>query len=263
VNLLSYFTVHRATTEDSLLRLQRFRYEIYIEELGKQLPWADHRRRLLTDPDDLDAHHFYCATPFGAIVGCARLHVSPNIPSHVQTNLGLSAFLAEYPLPAGYISQLMFSRGLRGKGGAMKLLADIYLFGRSTGGGVCFNHCNPKLVRYYERIGLHKFGRPFLDPHVGTQIPMVQILEDEAHYQEIGSFLARHCKQFPNDAESVAYLRNWFLNTLAYSASEGPAVPANTSSVLQSSGSRTNPSGTPLFTQISSERLEFKYVDSP
>jgi N-acyl-L-homoserine lactone synthetase len=218
VDILSLLTVHQATTAESLLRLQRFRYKIYIEELGKQLPWTDHRRRLLTDPDDQHALHFYCTTLFGSIVGCARLHVSPHIPVHVLADLGLGKFFTEYTRPAGYVSKLMFKRGLRGKGGALKLLAHLYLFGRSTGGVLCFNHCNPKLVRYYERMGLHKFGKPFLDPYVGTQIPMVQILEDEAHYRQKGSFLAKHCRKLSNSPESIEYLRNWFLTKLAYKA---------------------------------------------
>jgi hypothetical protein len=210
-----------------LIRVQRFRYEIYIEELRKQLPWADHKRRLLTDPDDLNALHFYCTTPFGSIVGCARLHVSPNIPGHVQAALGLETFFAEYTRPTGYISKLMFKRGLRGRGGALKLLAHLYLFGRSTGGVLCFNHCNPKLVRYYERMGLRKFGRPFIDPYVGTQIPMVQILEDEDHYRQKGSFLAKHCHELSNNPESIEYLRNWFLNRLVYKASADSILSEN------------------------------------
>jgi hypothetical protein len=235
---LAFLVVRQVSTSESLLRLQRFRYQIYIEELGKQLPWADHNRRLLAGPEDATALHF-CATLFGSIVGCVRLHVSPNIPSRVTADLGLQSFFSEYSLPTGYISQLMIKPGLRGKGGALKLLAHLYVFGRSTGGVLCFNHCDPRLVRYYERMGLHKFGRPFIDPNIGKQIPMVQILEDEDHYRQKGSFLYWYCHKLSNDPASIKYLRNWFLKELEYK-SDLPTMAMNKSPAIKTAAATAN-----------------------
>src|ERR1700678_184693 len=58
------------------------RYRIYIQELKKNLPWADHENGRLPDPYDTEgATHFVVSRKGGQLVGCVRLHLGTSIPA--------------------------------------------------------------------------------------------------------------------------------------------------------------------------------------
>ncbi len=212
----------QASTAAELEEVQRFRYRIYVEELGKPLDTADHGRKALIDPLDDGALHFSCRTRCGELVGTARLHLatSPAFPACIAALLGIGPFLAEHGLPVGFISKLMIDPGLRGRGATLHLLSHIYREGRDQGAVVCFSHCQPKWVPLYEKLGVRRFGWVFHDAAAGTQVPMVQLLEDEAHYRHCGSPLLKDCLAYENDAARVRELRDWFLIRMAWQGAE-------------------------------------------
>ena len=65
-------SVQIATTDAELVEIERFRYSIYIDEMHKPLPWANHVERRLPDADDHDALHTYIRED-ADVVACARL----------------------------------------------------------------------------------------------------------------------------------------------------------------------------------------------
>lgn len=212
----------QSSTAAELEEIQRFRYRIYVEEFGKPLDTADHRKKALIDPLDGGALHFSCRKPGGELIGTARLHLAPPaaFPDRVSALLGIGPFLADHGSPVGFISNLMIDPDLRGSGAVLDLLSYIYRKGRNQGAVVCFSHCQPKWVPLYEKLGLHRFGRPFHDSATGAQVPMVQMLEDEAHYRNCGSPLLSECLAYENDAARVRELRNWFLIRMAWAGNE-------------------------------------------
>jgi putative hemolysin len=51
--------VRIAQSEAERARIFRFRYAVYIQEMGKQFPFADHAQRLLSDPLDRNGVHLF------------------------------------------------------------------------------------------------------------------------------------------------------------------------------------------------------------
>jgi predicted GNAT family N-acyltransferase len=186
--------------------LERFRYDVYIVELKKALPQADHLSCRLPDVDDDSAYHFVATTKQDEVLGCVRLHISPEVPESARRNLRLDFFLAGYDEPYGYVSKLMVQRTLRGKSVALQMMEAMVEFSRTgfMNAEVCFFHCSPRLVGLYESYGFRRFGLPFADPHVGLQVAMYFIPGDVEYFERIGSPLLRvargrpipkHCKE--------------------------------------------------------------------
>ena len=188
-------------SELELDELERFRYRIYIEELGKSLPGADHARHRLGDADDASAFHFIAHSDGGDVVGCVRLHMAPDIPANCIAQLGLARFAAAHDRAFGYVSKLMIQRDLRGLGIAQELMRHMVRFGHSAPffGETAFFHCHPRLVPTYERVGFRRFGRIFRDPHVGRQVPMHIVGGDVAHFERCRSSLLRTAREFRID----------------------------------------------------------------
>ena len=60
-----------AETEDEKRAVYRFRYSVYVEEMGKYKSVADHAQRLFYEPCDAHSRIFY-ATENGEVVATAR-----------------------------------------------------------------------------------------------------------------------------------------------------------------------------------------------
>lgn len=188
--------------------LEQFRYEIYIAELQKSLPGADHFRRRLPDEHDATAYHFLAASKRNSIDGCVRLHMTPHVPEQSQRALALDKYLDGYSYPVGYVSKLMVRRSLRGGTTARQLMEAMVEFSRNEyeNAEICFFHCNPKLVRLYAYYGFRQFGEAFHDPAVGAQVPMYFMPGDVEHFKSIGSPLYPTAKRRPIPQDLKAYL---------------------------------------------------------
>ncbi len=201
-------SVQIATTDAELVEIERFRYSVYIDEMHKPLPWADHRERRLPDAEDHDALHTYIRGD-AEVVACARLHIG-RVPHVAMEQLGIGGIVSALPPPVFFMSKLMVGTTLRGSIHARALMAQQFQYAVQRGGLVGFCTCRPELVQYYRRVGLFRFGEPCVDEFVGRQIPLV-ILNDAIHFDRAGSYLASIAREHPGDAASLLSLQHEFL----------------------------------------------------
>lgn len=197
----------------NLEEIERFRYSIYVAEQDKPLPAADHRARRLPDADDSAALHFCVHNDARSLVGYARMHYAQAIPAPTVSRLGLGDLLAEAPQSLGFISKLMVDKSLRGRTNAVRLIMSMIQYGCDRfpdAEGAVF-HCSSELVPLYTRMGFRPFGRPFIDPHVGLQTPMVAIFRDFEHFEECGSPIALIVQDLSPTGESSERFYDYFL----------------------------------------------------
>ena len=72
--------IHLAETQEEKDAVYRFRYEIYVDEMGRYGAAADHERQLLVEPEDETARIFYAAQD-GEVVATSRLSWGATRPS--------------------------------------------------------------------------------------------------------------------------------------------------------------------------------------
>jgi predicted GNAT family N-acyltransferase len=196
-----------ARTEEELLALQRLRYRIYVGEQKKDAPGADHPRQLLASQDEETGHHFLLGDRPLEPVGCVTLHLGRHIPREARRWLGIERFLEADGYRGGYVSKLMLDRSMRGHGAAIPLLLAMMAFGHRAGGDYAVFHCNPRLVPLYEHLGFERFGRPFVEPHVGPQVPMVNLFCDAAHFRRAAAALREAVVPYGGAPERIRWLR--------------------------------------------------------
>lgn len=217
-----------------LEEIERFRYSIYIAEQHKPLPAADHVTRRLPDADDKAALHFCIRNASGKLVAYARLHCMENIPALAVARLDLGGLLRQSPETIGFISKLMVDKSLRGRTNAVRLIMSMIQYSCDRfkhGEGAAF-HCSSELVPLYTRMGFRVYGKPFIDPHVGLQTPMVVIFRDVEHFEKCGSPIASVLRPLAPHDEQLARFRDYFLvqrafrpeNQILTPASQQPAV---------------------------------------
>jgi hypothetical protein len=172
--------VFRAQSEQDREDLFRFRYGVYVEEMGRYRGIADHRGRRLVEPED--AHSvLYGAREDGQVVGTSRLTFgSDGFSSRQIEQYSLGPFLSEAPAQLMAVGErLMVAPHLRGSPVAPKLrdlsIEDI----EASSVQLVFGNCEPHLLS----MNLSAGGRTYAEQNINSEeagylIPLVFLVGD-------------------------------------------------------------------------------------
>ncbi|MBF0268336.1 MAG: cyclic nucleotide-binding domain-containing protein [Alphaproteobacteria bacterium] len=192
--------ISQARSADEREAVWRFRYGVYVEEMGKiALANADHKRRFLADELDEDALILY-AQEGDAVVATLRINNAKRtrLPPALETAYRLSRFSAIAPERLSFSSRLMVARDLRGSVALHKILSRAYELGLESGVVYDFCYCAPALIELYEHLGYRPYTENFLDPEVGYRVPLILALKDAAHLEAVQSPFWRKLKNRPD-----------------------------------------------------------------
>jgi hypothetical protein len=193
-------TVHTAKTREEREAIYRFRYHVYVEELGRELGGVDHEAKTVTDEDDEKdfSIHIYTGTP-EEITGSARMRVWPagEVPKKDFDMLSLDVFPDIDKMPVTELGRLMVKPGMRGKLVLPSLARAGYeMLCSQTGVHLAFCYCAPGLVRHYRKLGFRPYAAPMVPTVDGIHVPLVSVLSDRAYFKKVGSIGAPLVKKF-------------------------------------------------------------------
>ena len=188
-------TVSLAVSEAERQDVYRFRYAVYVEEMGKSPPDANHDRRVLMDRFDATASLYVLRDGEGALVGTLRVNhlAALESPQEALRPIALEPLLEQAPLETlAYTSRLMLRADWRG-GSSLGLLCNrIFADGLDQGMRFDLCHAHPGLIELYEQLGYRRFCAGITRPGVGYQVPMLLALRDRAHLRRCRSPLMRN-----------------------------------------------------------------------
>jgi hypothetical protein len=140
----------QATTAEEREAVYRFRYIVYVEELGRYIASADHLRKLLIDPEDERSWNYY-AHDGSEIVASYRITWGRHGFSQRQIHqYGLRPFLAELPERVLFVGErTMVAAAHRGASVMAALAGGVVLPVADEDHGLVFGACEPHLVPYY------------------------------------------------------------------------------------------------------------------
>lgn len=192
-----------AETADELRRIQRFKYDVYVTEMGRYGSIADHERRLLVEPDDAASVNVL-ATVDGAPAATMRLSFGGDgaLTERHVAQYDLGKFLAEVPIEALMVGErLMLAPEFRGT----DLLGQMFAFNLAEVSGrriqFVFGDCEPHLLNTYQPLGFRTYtARNVNSPETGYLIPLVLVTEDMEHLRRLASPFARMLTDFGETA---------------------------------------------------------------
>ena len=203
----SDFHIAIAETEAEKHAVYRFRYDIYVEEMGKYRSVADHAQRLFQEPCDAHSRLFY-ATQGGEVVATARLTWGGDapLPARMIEQYGLAPFLAELPESAISVGERgMVAPALRGTDLFLRLIGASLRFANEHRIQVCFGDCEPHLLNLYLGLGQRTYSKRNVNSaEAGYLIPILFVPEDVAYLRRIGSPLLEYVRDFGGEARIPA-----------------------------------------------------------
>jgi len=183
-----------AETDEERTAVFRFRYDIYVDEMGRYRGVADHERRLLREPEDDYSRIFY-ASQRGEVVATSRLTWGGDapFPKRMIDQFGLAPFLAEVAAEHIAVGERgMIVPRLRGSDLLIRMMRfSGQHFVRPRRIQLIFGACEPHLLTGYLALGHRTYARTNINSsESGYLIPLIVVVEDVAHLRAIGSPLA-------------------------------------------------------------------------
>ena len=164
-----------AETDEEKEAVYRFRYTVYVEEMGRYQSTADHAGRRLVEPEDEHSFVFY-ARDGDDVVGTARLSWGGNGFSQRQIDeYRLAPFLVDLPPEhIGVGERVMVTPALRGTGLIDELMECRARIGGEHDVRIIFAACEPHLLSLYLGQGRRTYAdRNINTPEAGYLIPIV------------------------------------------------------------------------------------------
>jgi predicted GNAT family N-acyltransferase len=183
------FQIKFATNEEELEELYRFRYRIYVEEMGRTQHHADHTQRKIRDDLDEKGHNLLALSPkIGSVLGALRVNFTRNelIPYYedfffIHDQLGVSRS------NASICTRLMVDKSVRKSSLAVRLFIHMYQFALTNGIRHNFIDCNDHLVGLFTSFGFINYMGTAIHKEYGKVSPMKLDLWDEDLFRRIGS----------------------------------------------------------------------------
>lgn len=194
--------IHLAETEEEKRAVYRFRYDVYVEEMGRYRNTANHAERTLVEPEDEKARIFYAA-PDGEVVGTARFSWGGDgaFSARQLEQYRLEPFLAELPASAMVVGERgMVAPYLRGSDLFHRMGDLSRRFVSDNRVQLIFGACEPHLLSLYIGRGARTFSnRNINSPEAGYLIPIVTVVEDVDYLRRIGAPDADSVPDFGDD----------------------------------------------------------------
>ncbi len=152
--------IYLAETQEEKEAVYRFRYEIYVSEMGRYGQAADHERKMLYEPEDETARISYVLQD-GEVVATGRLSWGGDAPftQHLIDRYMLEPFLAELPQEALAVAErAMVKPELRGSDLFQKFVDSGAGFVNEKRIQLIFGGCEPHLLSGYVGQGMRTFS---------------------------------------------------------------------------------------------------------
>jgi hypothetical protein len=195
--------IREATTPEERDAVFRFRYDIYVEEMGRYRSIADHDRRLFIEPEDKTAR-LYSATDGAPLVGTMRHNWGGDAPFEPRQvrQYSLAPFLAQVPPDQIIVGErFMVSADQRGTDLIFRLFRVYLEFVNDRRIQLIFGDCEPHLLNLYLGMGFRTYAAANVNStETGYLIPLVMVPEDLAYMSRIRSPLLTVLRDFGDDA---------------------------------------------------------------
>jgi N-acyl-L-homoserine lactone synthetase len=206
--------VARVTCPKLLRSLFKFRYRVYVEQLGFNPPSVDHSLREFRDAIDNWSVSF-AIIENGNVHGSLRIAHCEDCPDKewLRNRFNMDCALEQFGEKAIGISSRFAVDISRhdAKRCMVELMKVGYEYERDNNRRCVFGDCSPNLLGFYRHIGYRAYTAPFVDETFGIKLPIVLIGQDRAFLTSVRSPLKRLARDLPDDCVA----RDWFTSNYA------------------------------------------------
>ncbi len=163
--------IREILTDDQKRDCYRLRYEIYINEMGRQQKYVDHEQMTIAEPEDEGSVIFGAYDENERLVGTVRAELHHELMPDGEA-YGVSELMARYPGEYLFVAKLMVLKDYRSRTVFVDLAKACYSLALRRKIQFAVINCNDHLVPIFKRLGFVQMKAPFQHPEFGVVNPM-------------------------------------------------------------------------------------------
>ena len=189
---LTYRIFDETNVPDALFR---FRYKVYVEEMGRPQKDACHKTKTIRDSFDEKAFHVV-AFADDEVVGCVRLNFLRDIdPGFYFDFFDIGQLPTDQFEAVSLHTRLMVDPKYRTSRVTHKILLEVYKVGVYRDIKHTFVDCNDHLVRFFKRWGFKFYGKKSHDEYGEVNLARLDMCDLE-HLKSVRSPLSSLCVEY-------------------------------------------------------------------
>lgn len=187
--------IRQAETNEDRGRVFRFRYEVYVEEMKRRQAYANHDARIIEEPLDKSGRIYLAEDDQGKVVGTVRSNYGRDTDFGYYVDLyQMRSVGRSYPDRVSITTKLMVAPEYRRGTLGARLCSKAYAQNLADGILFDFIDCNPHLEQIFHRFGYRHYMGRIQHPEYGDVLPLVLLVTDLEHLEQVGSPFARICR---------------------------------------------------------------------
>lgn len=213
---VSSINIGIAITPEEKKEIYRLRYQIYVEEMSKNLEEVDYTNKLVYDELDEWGILLYAKID-SKLIATLRINIGclADFPTELEKVMSFSIFLGTNikndTQKIAYCGKLMIASSYRNSSVLYLLIVKGYELFYTNQVHFSFCLCNFHLLRLYEQMGFHRYSQNFLFPGYGLVTPIVLLVDDIQYLRTVRSpFLRLARKREEVDTQSVEWFHTKF-----------------------------------------------------
>lgn len=164
----------------------QFRYAIYVEEMHRAEPHADHRNRRIEEPLDQDG------ALFGAfrgekIVGTLRMNSGQSVRGYYENLYGMNEYTPYFPQRTSITTKLMILPSLRKSSLSFRIVETGFRYALENNFKYDFIDCNQHLKAYFIKLGYQPHLPDIDHPVYGEVSRLLLDFQDWEHLKRMRS----------------------------------------------------------------------------
>ncbi len=176
------------TSESEREAVFRLRYEVYVEELGRDREYADHARRQLRDKLDHDGARIYAAFAGGRALATVRAnYLRDGEVGEYEEDYALRELTARERWACSITTRLMVAPAYRRSAVTSALCRAIYRDGMAVGIESNYVDCDPRHVPFFEALGFRVVRPSFEHERYGEGVVLRLDVLDCEHLERVRS----------------------------------------------------------------------------
>lgn len=202
---MSSFQVLCADTPELRKAVYRFRYDVYVKQLGRRQACANHQVCEIEEPLDDEGWNFVGISGGKVVASVRGNRFSDRGASYYRRFYRFDFFKHLSPFETLFTTKLMVAPEHRGGPYAARLLHHFAAEGFSRGIRTNFIDCNKPLVDLFERMGYFSYCGWSFHKEFGTVRPMVMAADTVTYLHELKSILGRAAAKHFIDGQFDGY----------------------------------------------------------